>query len=202
MGGSRYRRDMSAGFDPASLHDPVAMQTSWTTLGGGASFRTHRLVLDGPSRVHFRPTLGALAIYGVFLAVGLALLGAAYTSYAARGHSPSGPLVVGLVFFGAGAAMVWAGARPIVFDRPRARYWKAWVAPRNGAGVPLERVHAVQQLRRRSSARGKRYFSHELNLVLADGGRLHVVSHGDLVEITADGIVLAEFLGVPLWTAA
>jgi len=56
------RRTVS--FDPAALNDPVARQTAWgPAKGGGANFRTHRLVAVEHSRMEFKATAGAVVSY-------------------------------------------------------------------------------------------------------------------------------------------
>ena len=66
---------VGTGFDPSVFDDPVALETDWTpAASGGASFRTHRLVQPSANRVEFVATLGAKAIYLVFLVSGAGVL--------------------------------------------------------------------------------------------------------------------------------
>ena len=47
---------MEDDFDPSVINDPIAEQTEWTPIQGGANFCTHRLVKVGENRMEFRPT--------------------------------------------------------------------------------------------------------------------------------------------------
>lgn len=58
-------------FDPASLNDPVALETSWhPAKRGGTNFRTHRLVGDGKQRLSFLPTPASWLIAAAFVGSG------------------------------------------------------------------------------------------------------------------------------------
>jgi hypothetical protein len=190
-------------FEPASLHDPVALTTEWTPCNpGGASFRTRALTRYGPHRVGFRPTVGAVLFCAIFAVLGATLLmGALNATRSANTRAPVGLLSgVGLAFACGGLTALYLTTRPIVFDRELGRFWKAWRTPRPGVdvGVELASIHAVQVISEYCSGKAS-FYSYELNLVLTDGARLNVVDHGDLASIRADGEELASFLGVPLW---
>lgn len=191
-------------FEPGSLGDPVAKTTEWTPCKrGGSNFCTHVLVRRGPGRVAFRPTVGAIFFYVLFLAFGVFALVFGLAAASAK-NGNAGPflvlLVFGLVFGGVGVSMTWSGTRPIVFDRTIGMFWKGWGTPQQGKGtyVQLGDVHALQVISEYCASKHS-FYSYELNLVLADGSRMNVVDHGDLARIRQDGAVLADFLGLPLW---
>jgi len=194
-------------FDPGSLGDQVAKLTDWGPChAGGASFCTHVLRDDGTGRLSFRPTLGAIAFYLVFLVLGcVALVGAVIAALAPP--APVGAVIAfglaGLVFGGFGAYMLWSGTQPIVFDRPQGLFWKGWSVPEPGAGarVELSTIHALQIISEYCGGK-TRFYSYELNLVLKDGQRVNVVDHGDMSRLRSEGPTLARFLGVPLWDPA
>lgn len=204
-------------YDPSGLGDEVALRTEWgPAKGGGASFRTHRLVDVDALRKEFKATRGALAFYLVFLVVGLGVV-VGFTWAALGGDIPSGggsmlpavlPFFVGTVFAGAGGALLYSGAAPIVFDKRRGEYWKGRTAPYEVANrrrlkehVELDRIHALQIVSEHCRSNDSSYYSYELNLVLDDGSRLNVVDHGDHAELRADADALAAFLDKPLWDA-
>ncbi len=201
-------------FDPSCFDDPVALRTSWDPAkGGGASFRTHRLVDEGNGRMAFKATRGALAFYGIFLAVGLAGLGAfAFRVVPASGSggtlSMVLPLLAASAFAAAGGGLLWTGAAPIVFDTRRGEFWRGRVAPsevadpsRLKAWADLGRIHALQIVSEHCRGNDSSYYSYELNVVLEDGSRLNVIDHGDLDELRADARALSGLLGKPLWDA-
>jgi hypothetical protein len=116
----------------------------------------------------------------------------------------------GLLFGGIGAALLWSGTEPIVFDRSQGLFWKGRSPTGHGAGVRVElaSIHAVQLVseycsgHRREDESRHGFNSYELNLVLKDGQRVNVVDHGDLPRLRDEGFALARFLGVWLWDPA
>lgn len=206
-------------FDPTVLGDTLATRTDWDPLvGGGSNFRTHRLAPTGPHRMSFKATPGALAFYLLFLTSGLAIiLGFGFVKLATGFSLGAGwesilatvlPIVVGLVFAGAGGLLLYTRAAPIVFDKRRGEFWKGRVAPSEVARpdaldthAPLDRLHALQIISEHCTSDDSSYYSYELNLVLDDGTRLNVVDHGDLDELRRDAETLAAFLDRPIWDA-
>ncbi len=203
-------------YDPSHLGDDHPMRTGWgPAKGGGASFRTHRLVDAGPRRVEFRATKGALMFYAVFAALGLM----AMTLFPAAAFASMGlqwrtllflilPVGIGSVFVVVGGAMWYHGSAPIVLDKQRGGYWKGRIAPGEAANrqeikehVELDRIHAIQLISEYCRGNDSSYYSYELNLVLDDASRVSVVDHGNLDELRQDGEQLAKFLGRPLWDA-
>ncbi len=132
---ARGTGDVSGEFDPASLNDPVALQTDWTPLEkGGASFRTHQLSSANPARLEFRPTIGALSFGLIFLGIGLVvLLGLVLlvvtSEDIAIGFELAIPVIFGLIFSGSGAGMLYAFLSPVVFDLQKGLFWKGWKDP-------------------------------------------------------------------------
>jgi hypothetical protein len=201
-------------FDPATLNDPLALETDWRPAkSGGASFRTHKLVAVQPDRIEFRASLGAKMFYLLFLFIGL---GVTIGSVGWRLHSGRFafdsttilPLLFGLVFFTAGGCMYYFGTAPVVFDKRTGFFWRGRKAPhavfdkrtlKNFA--ELERIHALQLLSEYCGGRKNSYYSYELNLVLKDGARLNVVDHGNKRRLREDADKLSGFLGKPVWDA-
>lgn len=200
-------------FDPARFGDPVALQTEWTPAKrGGSSFRTHRLITAGPTRVEFRASAGAKVFYLLFFLVGLGVFAALAASWfsGAEGSFDMGlliPLLLSLIFMAVGGYLFSTGTAPVVFDKGRGVFWKGRRGPdeamdsRSTAGfVRLDHVHALQLVAEYISGKNS-YYSYELNLVLADGKRVNVIDHGNLDRIQADAKALSLFLGKPLWDA-
>jgi hypothetical protein len=201
-------------FDPSSLGDEVATKTSWEPAkGGGASFRTHRLVEIDPHRTEFRAVRGAIAFYGVFIAIGIVAMTIMFlaTQGSSFSASPAGvivPIAVGLVFSAVGGTMIYVGLAPIVFDKRRGEFWKGRVAPYEASNrenvkhyARLSGVRALQIIRERCRTKNAAYYSYELNLVMDDGSRLNVVDHGNLERLREDAERLGAFLGKPVWDA-
>jgi hypothetical protein len=198
--------------DLERFQDPLAKTAEWTPLvAGGASFGTHRLKEAGMHRREMRPTYGALAFYGVFLAVGLGVMAVGIGVLVASRADGLPPFLFlslfGLVFAAVGGGMLYGGTQPIVFDLQLGYFWKGRNPPPYAFGaVPKEatsvtQIHALQIVSERCSGSKSSFTSYELNLVLQDGTRQNVVDHGNLDGLRADARELATFLVVPLWDA-
>jgi len=190
---------------PSRLADePVAALTTWEPLvGGGANFKTRRLVPVDGSRVEFPASAGARLFVGVFGAFGVGSLAFAIGA----GHWA--PALFGVAFTGIGAALWWFGTTPVVFDRRQGAFWRGRTAPNetvNRAALKhyalLADIHALQILEERVASDDGAYSSYELNLVLRDGRRLNVMDHGDYEALRADAATMGTFLGCPVWDAA
>ncbi len=201
--------------DPSRFNDPVALQTLWTPAkGGGANFRTHKLVEVDSGRLEFRASWGAKLFYLVFLLLGLGLL----VAFSAFKFASSGfsfdvetimPLAFGLVFACVGGGLWLAGTAPIVFDRHKGAFWKGRKSPDQVFDkaqlkkyARFEDIHALQILSEHCRGNKSSYYSYELNLVLKDGRRLNVVDHGNLNKLRADALILSAFLKKPVWDVA
>lgn len=203
----------SAPVDPAQFDDPVASRTAWTpAAGGGASFRTQRLVEMTPHRIEFRPTLGMQLFAAAFFLGGLgAIIPGVYAlAVGIDGSRMPGLFLVpfGLIFGGVGAGLYYFASRPRVFDRDAMWYWKGkrpldrGEVERRADAAPLDVIHAVQLIREHCHGEERSYYSYELNLVLDDGSRINVVDHGKLSAIREDASRIADFVDVPVWDAA
>lgn len=193
-------------FDPASLGDPRALDTEWTRLEpGGHPWCTHRFVSLGDGRARFRVTYGGPLFGWLFVAVGMAMLASPVVRVWHVGEEPADEMavavVLGLIALAAGGWDLYRLLRPIVFDFGRGLFWRGR-QPEPGAGPTdasrsawLADVRAVQVLQDRSS----RGHPCELNLVLANGRRVHVVKHGGRRAIREDAATIGRLLGVPVW---
>ena len=191
--------------------DGVASTTDWAFMvhtGGG--FRSRRLVQVLHGRLQFKATWRGLAFGVAFAAPGFAMLAAGiWHAVTARGGT-LGLLMSGLAFGAAGIVMLAGSLLPVVFDRDSGYFWRGRTAPRRDVDVDakaarLQDVHAVQLLtgwRNSSGTMTSGYNVHEVNLILHDGSRVHVVGHGGSIEQLREEITtVAEFLNVPVWDA-
>lgn len=208
---ARTKRTMASAATSTSIDiaDPVARRTTWTPAsGGGASFRTKRLVACGPGRFEIRPTTQMILFGGVFIVMGLAFGGG--LAFVGR-HDPLSldvlaPVAFGLLFASIGAALLYFAGKPIVFDRQIGWYWKGSPTLRSPGDIrklkhagELAGIHALQLIEEHVSSDDSSYESYELNLVMKNGQRVNVMDHGNRESIVADAETLARFLGVPVW---
>lgn len=202
-------------FDPSQFQDPVATTTDWTPLQrSGANFCTRVLRRRGARRMDFRSSWSARLFSAVFLATGLAIpyfFGGRLRFFPHVQLRPEEYAVLGFsaVFLGVGLISLAAFVRPIVFDQANGFFWKGFLRRPHGLmreselpqSARLEEVHALQILSRLRRGEDRSYLCYELNLVLHDGSRRHVVAHGRGKRLRADAAALSEFLAVPVWDA-
>lgn len=199
--------------DTTRFGDPFAAQVEWTPLvGGGRRLRTHDLVHRPPERWEFRPTVGIWVLSAFLVLCGVGLVTLVYVFEV----DPAGPgeldptlvaHLVGLMFVVAGLGTAYLGSTPIVFDRELGAYWRGRLRPgaqpaSHRSYTPLREIYALQIISERiyeeTMADSRSY---ELNLVLRDGRRVHVVDHDDGERLRADAAELSRVLSVPVWDA-
>jgi hypothetical protein len=199
-------------FDPSSLGDPVALQTEWTPAkGGGASFRTHKLVEIDFNRIEFRASAGARLFYLIFLLAGIGVIAAFSVASAQSGEFSLStdtivPMLAGLLFAIVGGVMMYFGTAPIVFDKYKGCFWKGRKEPDGMSEsqeikyfARLDDIHALQLISEYIRGNKSSYYSYELNLVLKNGSRINVLDHGNSEKLRGDTQVLSQFLGKPVW---
>ncbi len=208
-------------FDPSCFGDPIAQKTEWTPIWGSmCRRRMHHLVQVTPDRLAFKLTKGAIvfSIYSVIswvvFTIGLVLgirsdLSDTLSAYMIASGA-IWVIVYRLGFNLLGYRKLWFSGQPGFFDTQEGWYWASRdpmeLGERDDAdkvrGVPLDRIHALQILKR--PGRG---FAHapgvqELNLVIEDATRLPLLGHSNVEAIAEEAQQLAEFLNVPLWDAS
>ena len=209
-------------FDPSKFDDPIAEQTEWTTLSqSSTNFKTHKLVTDDVNRAEFKATLGATLFSGIFMGIGLIAFIVWVNTVLQEGISFTfdslGLLLFPVIFGGVGYYLFRRNRKPIVFDKLKNAFWRSNEEPDHHTdirmledGAHLDDVHALQLLRKyvrrnnsssSSSSSRRGYYVYELNLVLKDGTRRYVVSHGSGNSLMNDAKKLSEFLNVPVWSA-
>lgn len=202
-------------FDPTVFDDPVAAETKWTPVkGGGANFRTHKLVQAGENRMEFRATVGSILFSMVFLLAGLGISTGFLVSQLSAGTFAFEakmilPVLFGLLFAAAGGLLLYFATIPIIYDKRSGFFWKGWKMPdrsyvKNSSKkvARLDDIYALQIISEYCSSSKSSYYSYELNIVLKNTDRINVVDHGNLKRLTKDAGALGEFLGVPVWNAA
>lgn len=188
----------------AAAGDPVVRRTRWEPLvPGGAVIYSPRATLSGDRllfRRHWITPVLALVVGSV--PAGLAVLLA----------WPIGPLTWRTAVFSALTLGVGLGGLAWLLRYATSAPWfdkraGVFVVPRapllRPVQVPVRKIHAVQLLRELcEDGEGNRFQSYELNLILRNGDRFHVVDHRRLDAMLELARKTARFLGVPLWDAS
>jgi hypothetical protein len=209
-------------FDPASLGDSVAILTDWTPAkGGGANFRTHKLVTVTPYRMEFRASKKTKLIWIIFLLISLGLfIHFSFTitsfckgdldnfSISCSGKVALDDLLFSFVFAGIARKAKLYLETPIVFDKTKGAFWKGRKPLElvfNKASLDyfakLNQVHALQLISEYCRESKSSFHSYELNLVLKNGQRINVVDHGNKDRLRDDAASLSAFLQKPVWDA-
>jgi hypothetical protein len=204
-----------APFDFSRFNDPIAEKTQWSPAkGGGANFKTHKLVKVDYSRIEFRSSVGAKLFYLIFLLVGLGVMIGVSVSKISDGTFGFNwetflMLAFGSIFAGVGGGLLYYGSAPVVFDKKVGYFWKGRKSPRevfNKSSIKhlakLEDVHAIQLISEFVRGNKSSYHSYELNLVLKDASRINVIDHGNIKSIRENAEMLSAFLEKPVWDAA
>ena len=198
-------------FNPSVIDDPLALQTEWTAANhSGANFRTHQLVSVNSDRLEFRATMGAFLCGAVFFLVGLGIVIGCSISGTPAGSDEETEMIAAIFVLGipgmiAGVCINYFFMKPIVFDKQQGCLWKRWRQPAQGFQrkklkdfAELEEIHALQLLSKPSDDHRDLF---ELNLVLQNGNRFHVVNSSDLETVRKDAATLSAFLEKPVWDA-
>lgn len=197
-------------FDPSKFDDPLAMQVEWNRIGRtNTNFKARNLNEVSPGRLEYKSSKGAMAFSLIFIVVGLII---PVWFFISQFDSAEGvvellfPLLFGGLFIGVGYFLLKSKTKPIVFDKNSGHFWTGKEDPGTGMNnqnaVRLSDVHAVQQISQFVRGDKRSYYVYETNLVLKDANRVHVIGQGGSRQSSMqDAQQIANFIGVPLWSA-
>ncbi|WP_458626871.1 hypothetical protein [Winogradskyella sp. PC D3.3] len=196
-----------------SNNDTIKSKVSTSPLKpGGANFKTNVLIQANPSKLIYKPSIGAAIFSFIFLAVGLGVLFFNLVPLF-KGNLESISInwfliIFGLVFSGAGGFMFYIFYKPRVFDKQQGLYYTTYAFKTQRSKrkhsedyLSLKSIIAIQIIGEHVQSDDGSYKSFELNLVLDDASRKNVVDHGNLKSIIRDAEMLSAFLKVPIWHA-
>ncbi len=222
---SRYREDLMSEKHVMALHpegsgweatgDALAGQIEWEPANsGGAQGQRQRMVL-AKGRVIIRRTLGAwlpIMLIGLLCCSLVALMLKEVVDPSLSTARRTGGLVLYalmLPVFILPLRTLLKRTRGMAFDKAGGRYFRAAryrhleKSPASEQGR-LGDIHALQVITEELSAKDSDGFreywrSHELNLVLHSGERIHVMEHPHGREMREAAVALGEWLAVPVW---
>lgn len=185
----------------ATFNDPIATRTSWKPMrSGGNNIRSYTLVRHGADRLEFRSKLIMKCIAACAIAVGAWVVWSRDLRFESSEEFRSMFTLIDLLGTLAGCAILVFGigklltaVRPIYFDRASrtCRVFRRFSAKR----VPFAQIQGLQLLQKDLED----HTSYELNLVLKDAGRMHILDDGSREALRNDATALGKFIGVPIW---
>lgn len=193
--------------DVTQFSDKIAMQTDWGPLNTYSSnFNTHRLVMLSGNVLKYKTTLGIKFFCGVFMAVGIGFL----FFVGPRQHNrwlPESFLDEGLVqlicllFFAAGASLLYFISSPTVFDGNKRLFFKGRGGKKKS--IMFADIYALQLLPRYvSGSDGPDYWNYQLNIVFFSGNRLNIANYNHVENARNDANVIANFVAKKVWDAS
>ena len=190
---------------PSQFSDPVAMKAEWSPMKDAGNLQMRRLINVGPDKLEFRVTLEALCFYLFFLLGGMVPF--VLVPWDGLSFRTVVLLLGGAAMSTAGGYGLYSRTRPIVFDRSRRFFWKGRKEPDALSGtihqkeyVQFEDIHALQLVTNYSTD-GRFDYMYEMNLVLNDGRRIHLVVQRKLITVRENARILSQFLERPVWDA-
>jgi hypothetical protein len=172
---------------------------------GGASFETHVSTSKNKSIFKFIPSI-KYALYTImylFLCIGCYFLGIELF-FIDNGLSVIGLLLLGaaIVFLVAFVYFIKDYLKSIVFNKTTGIYHKGYFNIRflRNDKAHLDDIIALQILGEITTEQIAPFNSYELNLVLKDYERIHVIDHADIKNLLEDVEHLSKFLDVPILT--
>ncbi len=192
---------------------PISSITSWSPLKpGGASFKTHKFKAIDSHTAAFGSTIGARLFAMVFGGIGtaVAVIGVIMLWTQGIEEMPVAPVMTlfGGIFAGVGIYLYRTFDKAIIFDLSDGLFWKgkrpnlANSAQKPDTWCRIDEIAGIQVLREFVRSDKSTYYSYEINLVLKDNSRRHVIDHASLKQISTDAQQLGEFLQVPVWNGA
>ncbi len=193
-------------FQTALFNDPVADEVSWQPLRkGGFGIFVHRLFEVSPRIYIFRVGRMGIVLPLICMAIGTGLFLRVLLGFGVWFIE----LLIATLFFLAGLLpyLFWSVGR--VFHLDLGYYWRGRKVPgiydfeTTGTQCRISEIHALQIIDENCNENSDRssYLSYELNLVLVNKSRIHVIDHIHLAFLQEDAAKLSKFLNIPLWDA-
>lgn len=196
---------------PSSISDhPIAAGASWSPLRpGGSSFKTHKFKLIDAHSAVFGSTIGARLFALAFGGMGTIIAIIGITGLMSDG--PQGlsvgliMAVIGTLFAGVGVWLYLTFDKAIIFNLSEGLFWRGKrpnlsdSTQKPDDWCRISEIAGIQMLKELSRSNKNTFYSYEINLILDDSSRRHVVDHGNKDQILQDAFQLGEFLQVPVW---
>lgn len=199
-------------YNKEEIDDPVAAIVSWSPAKfATTNFKTH-IMKSYKEKIIFERSSKANSFFIVFIIVGIICMMASMLFANTEPESPAsiGCLFTGMLFLFLGNIMRTTYAKKFTLDSAKGQYFFG-KEPNNSYIDPMQTgeikdIYAVQVLTRpvRASSPSQRrqtirYVCYEINLVLNNGNRVHVLLDIDEFDVDCCAATLGNFLDVPIW---
>lgn len=196
--------------NPAIFNHPLAEKTSWKPkASGGANFKTRTLKEVSSSELHYKGSIGGLFFALAFTIVpiiGIVIFLA--SGFFSKDEGFTYAFLFIFIFPAVGIYLLYIHLRPIVLDKRLGYFYKSFKKPVNSLHskntknhFKLDTIAALQIISEYVRSKNSSYTSYELNFVFEDGLRYNIVDHANYKSIQKEAIIIAEFIGVPVWDA-
>lgn len=176
---------------------------------GGANFETHVLHEEKNGNLRFSPTIQLSLFTVLFSAVPFGFIIYAIYQYLKTG---SIALIIEnivfsfviIIFFGVAFKMLYDYFKPNVFNIKRNVFQKGYKTTPSrlkGNTVKFSDIVAIQILGETviNKEENTSFNSFELNLVLINKRRIHIIDHNNLEGILDDAERISQLLNIPIW---
>jgi hypothetical protein len=185
-------------FDPSIFGDAVAMKTQWLPVKeGGSNFNAYKMIMIDNNRIEFKASLKGVISFILMIIV-------IFTVEIRNMKELGIPVVIFIILI---FHAIHYSINEIVFDKNQMLFWKGviecncYIDNHKMKSARIGDIHAIQLLWKEVEGDDDIWDSYELNIVLEDSRRIHVVSYAKKDNVRQDASVLARFLDKPLWDA-
>lgn len=201
IGSSLFGMPVAPEAELSRFKDPVALKCSWEPMKrNSANFTSHVLRETLKGDLIFKPT-GMGRIFGVlFVLAGLGLIFAYFFS-----SNMNWPLLlIGSIFLMVGIFIVVQINTPIEFDNQKKAFCRGFGKKKC---VSFDMIHGIQILQKLGKVstssenyhRDQYFFAYEVNLVLHDCRRVHVMTYLKLNQAVEDSDHIATLVQATVW---
>jgi hypothetical protein len=181
--------------DPSEFKDDIARRTEWEAFNkANSNVNLNRLMVDQDGHhLFYKPTIGLYFLSGGFLFMGLfspaIIIGSTIQEGKPIDKDVVVPVLLCLVFAVVGIGIFLGLRKRLRFDMTE----RCMIAGDNR--TYFSDIHALQLV----VQRGSKHRNYQLNLVLRDADRVHVMNYADSRTARADTARIAAAIGIPVW---
>lgn len=201
-------------FDPSTLDDPIAETTNWYSLANlDAGTKSRELNIVTQSRIEFSPSFSYKSWFWIITVVMMLLMSYAIIASLVIGRIGVKALFILMVSFIITCInyVIWhENSYTTTLDKDLDICYTSSAGSllksksnRQANGFRLREIHALQLIegKHRGNRRTGRFTLYEINMVLKNGERKHLINHDNILFINKTSEKLANFLAVPVWSA-